>query len=497
MSNPIKTASTALPSANAASTSTNLSDMLGRLGGRGEGSGQESFARWMSQHQAPPQGSLQASPQAGPQSSPRKPAAVAPAPRPVAAVASQQALATARLQAGRAAARAAADADGAAAEPANSKPVDNKPAQRARTDNVSRPANRAPASAQNEGADAASASPSGDEVSRAREEPAAEDQVNFSTALGDGAAMVRELTPPATVQGGDTASMMAWLVSLTQADGAAAQDAAAAAELGDAESGVDESTPGIGRDDDKPGRGLGRGGSQGLALGAGGGLALGQRDGALDGRGGAAAAALQVDKLLGPGDANPLGRDGDPMAALMAADGSRAASFGQTLSNLSPARHESASIPVPLHSPEFGQKLADQVSLWVGQVRQDGPMTAELHLNPAEMGPINVKISLDGNSAQVEFVAAALETRQAIEASLSNLSTALNDVGLNLTGGGVSSQTPQQQSFAQGSRPEQGGTANRAGSAREGDGSEDEEASGMRQVGAPRAGRLGGLDLYA
>ena len=501
MSTPIKTASTALPSANAASASTNLSDMLGRMGGRGEGSGQESFARWMSQHQAPPQGSLQASPQAGsqagPQASPRKPAAVAPAPRPVAAVASQQALATARLQAGRAAARAAADADGAAAEPANSKPIDNKSAQRARTDNASRPANRSPASAQNEGADAASASPSGDEAGRAREEPAAEDQVNFSTSMGDGAAMVRELTPPATVQGGDTASMMAWLVSLTQADGAAAQDAAAAAELGDAESGVDESTPGIGRDDDKPGRGQGRGGSQGLALGAGGGLALGQRDGALDGRGGAAAAALQVDKLLGPGDANPLGRDGDPMAALMAADGSRAASFGQTLSNLNPARHESASIPVPLHSPEFGQKLADQVSLWVGQVRQDGPMTAELHLNPAEMGPINVKISLDGNSAQVDFVAAALETRQAIEASLSNLSTALNDVGLNLTGGGVSSQTPQQQSFAQGSRPEQGATANRAGSAREGDGNEGEEASGMRQVGAPRAGRLGGLDLYA
>lgn len=492
MSTPIKNAPTALPSANAASTTSSLSDMLGRMGSRGEGSGQESFARWMSQHQAPPQGS--------PQASPRKPAATAaPTPRPVAAVASQQALATARLQAGRAAARAAADADGAAAEPANSKPVDHKAAQRARTDNVNRPANRGPASAQNEGADAASASSSGDEVSRAREEPAAEDQVHFNTAMGDGAAVVRELTPPATVQGGDTASMMAWLVSLTQVDGAVAQDGSAASELGDAEPGALESTPGVGRDDDKPGRGLGRGQAQGLALGAGGGLALGQREGGLDGRG--AAAALQVDKLLGPGDNTLPGRGGDalatPLEALMASDGSRAASFGQTLSNLNPARHESASIPVPLHSPEFGQKLADQVSLWVGQVRQDGPMTAELHLNPAEMGPINVKISLDGNSAQVDFAAAALETRQAIEASLSSLSSALNDVGLNLTGGGVSSQNPQQQSFAQGSGPEQGGAAHRAGDAREGEGSEGDEPLGMSQVSAPRSGRLGGLDLYA
>jgi flagellar hook-length control protein FliK len=152
---------------------------------------------------------------------------------------------------------------------------------------------------------------------------------------------------------------------------------------------------------------------------------------------------------------------------------------------------------VPLDAPDFSQKLADQVSLWVGQVKQDGPMTAELHLNPAEMGPINVKISLDGTAAHVDFAAAAQETRQAIEASLSTLSSALNDVGLSLTGGGVSSQTPQQ-TFAQGGNPSQDGRGARGANGRAGDDDvEAADASGLHQVSAPRSSRLGGLDLYA
>ncbi|OWP20542.1 hypothetical protein CBF90_16400, partial [Microbacterium sp. AISO3] len=139
----------------------------------------------------------------------------------------------------------------------------------------------------------------------------------------------------------------------------------------------------------------------------------------------------------------------------------------------------------------------DQVSLWVGQVKQDGPMTAELHLNPAEMGPINVKISLDGTAAQVDFAAAALETRQAIEASLSMLSSALSDAGLSLTGGGVSSQTPQQ-TLAQGGNAGQDGRGGRGPNDRNrGEAADADDAAGLRQVSAPKASRLGGLDLYA
>ncbi|MGC4062199.1 MAG: flagellar hook-length control protein FliK, partial [Aquabacterium sp.] len=145
---------------------------------------------------------------------------------------------------------------------------------------------------------------------------------------------------------------------------------------------------------------------------------------------------------------------------------------------------------------DFAKALADKVSMWVGATQPDGSMTAELHLNPADMGPINVKISLDGQSAHVDFAAAALETRQAIESSLPMLSSALSDVGLSMTGGDVSSQTSQQQAFNQSAQGD-GASGRVGGLGRSGDGGDADTGMSMRAVSAPRPGRAGGLDLYA
>lgn len=287
--------------------------------------------------------------------------------------------------------------------------------------------------------------------------------------------------------------MMAWLVSLTQTP-TAAPPASEGALQGDAtveEGSLDESL-GMALSTDGERKGLAD--ARNLTPGS----KLGVRDLAQDLRASAssASAALQVDALLGRGAA-ATGQESDPLSSFMAADVGRA-TFAQTLSQASATRHEQASIPVPLNAPDFSQKLADQVSLWVSQVRQEGPMTAELHLNPAEMGPINVKISLDGSAARVDFAAAAQETRQAIEASLSALSSSLNEVGISLSGGGVSSQT--QQSLAQGGQAGQQGQEGRGPApSAQSSGAEDDggDALAMRQVSVPRSNRLGGLDLYA
>jgi len=159
-------------------------------------------------------------------------------------------------------------------------------------------------------------------------------------------------------------------------------------------------------------------------------------------------------------------------------------------------RHESATLTTPVGHADFRPALADKVSLWVNTARTDGPMTAELHLNPADMGPIQVKIALEGQSAQVDFAAAAAETRKAIEASLSALSSALSDVGLNLTGGGVTAQTAQQ-SFGQQSAPSEGARGVSTGSSAASAAEDEGDAAFMQGVSAPRAGRPGGLDLYA
>lgn len=476
----------AINNSNQASNASQLSDMLSRMasGKQGDESGSDTFARLMSQQQGTQPGNFAAA-QAN------RPTTLTTPVRPPAA----NALSTfggARMQAARASTPSAAEPERAPSAPGARQEARSV---KSRNEQAPKQANRQPSSNQAKPTDEAAQDAQRTDPTTCADlsDTKAEDATRFTTAMGEGSAEVRELTPPTDVQPNDSASMMAWLVSLTQPGGAPTQPLEGSVDgdkSGEGEALEGESGLTLVQDADKGDKGRGRG----LALG----WNIGQRDLGLDTRAAASssAASLQVDALLGRGTA-AAGQDGDPLAAMMSLEGGRA-SFGHALSQATAPRHEQASIPVPLDAPDFSQKLADQVSLWVGQARQDGPMTAELHLNPAEMGPINVKISLDGTAAQVDFAAAAQETRQAIEASLSTLSAALSDVGLSLTGGGVTSQTPQQ-TLAQGGNPGQDGRGGRG--AQEGRGRDDDgdaaEASGLRQVSAPRASRLGGLDLYA
>ncbi len=91
-------------------------------------------------------------------------------------------------------------------------------------------------------------------------------------------------------------------------------------------------------------------------------------------------------------------------------------------------------VGTPAHAPEFREALGVQVSL----LARDGVQSAELHLNPAEMGPISVRIVMDGAQAHVDFGADSARTREIIETGLPELAAALRDAGFTLAGGGVS-----------------------------------------------------------
>ncbi len=378
---------------------------------------------------------------------------------------SQTNAAQANAQASRSAEQALARARQMAAPTAKAfepKPIDAGAQAKVRNEqrNTAKPASK-------EGA------PKSGQADKPAEGEGKQDEVNFSTAAGDGAAVVRELTPPPSIQPGDSAGMMAWLASLTSGD---LQGQALAEEADGAQAGGQGDASGTGVDLAAHGKG---------AHGQQGGMALDLN--AWQTVGGKAEAMLE--QFSGQAE-------GDPLAGVMAGGAAKTSGFGQILGEAGQKiRHESATLNTPFGSPQFPQALAEKVSMWVGQARQDGTMTAELHLNPAEMGPINVKISLNGQGAHVDFAAAALETRQAIEASLPMLSNALNDVGLSLTGGDVSSQTSQQ-AFEQAAAREGGSLTGARGSA-QGDQADDGEALSTRQVAPPRAGRPGGLDLYA
>ena len=94
----------------------------------------------------------------------------------------------------------------------------------------------------------------------------------------------------------------------------------------------------------------------------------------------------------------------------------------------------SAHLAAAIDTPGFAPALATQVSWLV----QEGVQLARLTLNPADMGPVAVRIMLEGTQARVDFSAALAGTRAAIEASLPTLAAALHDNGMTLAGGGVS-----------------------------------------------------------
>ncbi len=139
-----------------------------------------------------------------------------------------------------------------------------------------------------------------------------------------------------------------------------------------------------------------------------------------------------------------------------------------------------------IHQPGFADELSTQVRVWT----QQGVQQAELRLNPAEMGPIQVRIQLDGGQAQVLFGAEQAQTREALQNALPQLARALAQEGLQWAGGGVQAQLQQGQ--AQQQAPQSSGIPeSMRGLARGGnDGlAEQPPTGGTRQVGL--------LDLYA
>jgi len=155
-------------------------------------------------------------------------------------------------------------------------------------------------------------------------------------------------------------------------------------------------------------------------------------------------------------------------------DGTAAASAATTLA-----------LATPIDAPDFAAALGVRVSLLV----HDGVQHAELHLNPAETGPVSIHISLDGTAARVDFGADVAATRAAIERGLPELASALRDAGFTLAGGGVSQHA--------GGRASGDGDTGGSASRRDVGANPVPTANGADPRRAVRAIAPGGVDLYA
>lgn len=85
-------------------------------------------------------------------------------------------------------------------------------------------------------------------------------------------------------------------------------------------------------------------------------------------------------------------------------------------------------IALPLAAPGWNNALADNVTVLV-QGRQP---SAELQINPPNLGPVEIKVSVQGDQATVSFFSAHAPVREAIQAAVPRLTEALADAGIGL-----------------------------------------------------------------
>ena len=201
----------------------------------------------------------------------------------------------------------------------------------------------------------------------------------------------------------------------------------------------------------------------------------------------AQAAALLADHLQAPTLRSPASEAGPAAPHDLTAAATTISGAGNSVMHPTPTvESANLSLATPVTSSEFRAALGVQVSL----LARAGVQQAELHLNPAEMGPVSIQIVLDGQQAQINFGADSALTRQVIEAGMPELASALRDAGLTLTGGGVSQHAggQRQDPNANPAAAGQGGTA--------GSGPPPEDPGTEVRRSALRAAQ-GGVDLYA
>ncbi|WP_419343168.1 flagellar hook-length control protein FliK [Achromobacter sp. PD1] len=104
-------------------------------------------------------------------------------------------------------------------------------------------------------------------------------------------------------------------------------------------------------------------------------------------------------------------------------------------------------VATPVGGTHWGTELGQQVVMMSHSARQ-GMQTAELRLDPPDLGPLRVSLNLTDGVASASFVSAHASVRQAIETAIPQLQQALAQAGISLGQTSVGEQAAQQE-FAQ------------------------------------------------
>ncbi len=149
---------------------------------------------------------------------------------------------------------------------------------------------------------------------------------------------------------------------------------------------------------------------------------------------------LAIDKLNFAQLLNASGVAGDSSPKLSTDISSIAAlSTAQTTVATATAKPQLA-IGTPFQQAQWGEAVTERV-MWLSS---QGLQEAEIHLNPAELGPMQVKVSVANEQAHVSFVVSNTSVREALDQNAIRLREMFDGEGINLVDVDVSDQSQQQ-----------------------------------------------------
>lgn len=108
-------------------------------------------------------------------------------------------------------------------------------------------------------------------------------------------------------------------------------------------------------------------------------------------------------------------------------------------------------VPVPVGAPQWSQAVGDKV-LWLAA---QNVSAAEIRLDPPELGPMQVRVSVNQDQASITFTSPHAGVREALDQQLNRLRDMFSEQGLNLVNVDVSDKSFAQREWEQGESAKQ------------------------------------------
>ncbi len=111
----------------------------------------------------------------------------------------------------------------------------------------------------------------------------------------------------------------------------------------------------------------------------------------------------------------------------------------QLKENQSTLKSYTTSVPLPMSQSAWGEQVSDKV-VWLANQKIQ---FAEIHINPQELGPVEVKINMQNEQTAITFTSPHQGVRDLLEMNVNRLREMMSENGVDLTHVDVSDQSSQ------------------------------------------------------